>query len=372
MSGDLDNPIDGKTATIVGLGNIGSQLAGHIGRLPEIGRVICVDADVYAAGNLATQEISQRDVGVAKARVVARRLRGIRAELKVSAIVERVENVPWGRLRADVICGCVDSKAARAAINLIARRLGVAYVDAGIRADGLLARVDVYAADPESPCIECAWGQKDYESLGQAYSCAGQVREAPSSRASSALGGLAAAIQAIECQKLLAANGQNSVAGRQIVIEAACQHQYVNILRLNPACRFDHRAWPIQKVSAATLGELVAAGAAIMGEAPAAMSVEGRSWVTRLACPGCGEQAAVLRLQGRIDQRLGRCPWCGGARQPIGFNLLPRLDLATARPPCLKKPLTRFGLRAGDVVKLSGVTRQQGLELTREPAERRG
>jgi molybdopterin/thiamine biosynthesis adenylyltransferase len=372
MSGKRDNMKDGKTIAVIGQGNIGSQLLGHIGRMPMIRRVICVDPDVYTPGNLESQSITATDVGLAKAQAAARRLRDIRPGLEVTAIVDRVENVPWGALRADVICGCVDSKATRASINRIARRLGQAYVDAGIRADGLMARVDVYAPSPEGACIECAWGEKDYESLGQSHSCAGEIREAPSSKPGSALGGLAASIQAIECGKLLESGGQRSPASRQIVIEAVCGHLYVNIPRRNPACRFDHREWPIRQAAATTLGELAAAGAAMIEETPAALAVEARSWVTRLACRGCGQQSPVLRLDGRISRRLRQCRLCGAERQPVGFHMLPRLDLATARPAWLKQPLTRLGLRAGDVVRLSGAHREQCVELAVNPTEMRG
>ncbi len=362
MRGEAHNIAEGKSVTVIGAGNIGSQLLGHLARMPAIGRIVVADPDFFTSGNLVAQEMSRSDVGAAKAISASRRMRRIRPELEVTPIVDRVENVPWGRLRSDVICGCVDSKAARAAINLIARRLGTTYVDAGIREDGLLARVDVYSAGADDPCLECGFGQKDYEAMGQTYSCTGEVREAPSTGASSALGGLAAAVQAMECAKLLDTGSPAGQAGRQVVIEAARHHLFVNLLRRNPQCRFDHRVCPIRKATAATLGELSVAGATIRRGVPAAISVETKSWVTRLACRECGEQAPALVLQGRMSPRLVRCR-CGGQRDAVGFHMLPRLELSTSRPRLLRTPPGRVGLRAGDVVRLSGADFEECIEL---------
>ena len=363
MSKVADNLPAGTTVAVIGLGNIGSQLLGHVARLRQVRRIICVDPDAYAPANMATQEICIGDVGIAKASAAARRLHGIRKDLEATAIVDRVENVPWGQVRADVICGCVDSKGARAGINLIARRLGMPYVDAGIRADGLMARVDVYGSGPDGPCLECAWGQKDYESLGRAYSCAGEIREAPSTGATSALGGLAAAMQAMECRKILEGVELPSSSARQVVIEAVCHQLMVNALRRNPTCRFDHGERQICGMRGTTLAEVAAEGEKMIGEAPAAIAVESKSWVTRLACRGCSEQVATLRLQGRIGRRLIRCPRCGDQRQAVGFNMLPRLELCSVPRGLMNQPLARLGLRVGDVVQLRGAQREQCIEL---------
>jgi molybdopterin/thiamine biosynthesis adenylyltransferase len=369
MNGHTSNKSDGRTVVIVGLGNVGSQLAGHLARMPKVKRIICVDPDVYTDANRTAQEICDRDVNVAKATAAARRLRRIRDGLHVTAIVDRVENVPRGWLRADLICGCGDSKSVRAAINLIARRLRIPYVDAGIRAQGLLARVDVYGPREEDACMACGFSQNDYETMGRTYSCAGEFREAPNTEASSALGGVAAALQAMECAKVLDSGGPCVQAGRQVVIEAECHHVLVNQLRRNPACWFDHRERPILRQRAATLGELASVGAKLLGGASVAIAVETKSWVKKVVCRGCGQSASVLVLQGRINGRLKKCPRCGDDRQPVGFSMMPRLQLALLTERQRKAPLSRIGLRTGDVVRLSDSEREAWIELSGEFAK---
>lgn len=363
MDQTTDNTNPQKTVCVGGQGNVGSQLVGHVARMPIVRRMTCVDPDVYSAGNLGAQEISEGDVGAAKALAAARRLRAINQAIQVTAIVDRVENVPWGQLRADVIIGCVDNKDARAAINRVARRLGLVYIDVAIRADGLLARVDVYGPRPEDACVQCAWGAADYESLGRTFSCTGELRDAPSTGASSALGGMAAAMAAMECQKIL--EGAPIPAGKQVVIESACHHAYLNTLRRNPNCRFGHNSPPIHPVSADTLGELGEAASAALGETAISLSVEARTWLTKLMCPACGQPASVLTLQGRVSRRLARCSHCGQIRQPVGFDMLPRLDLGSARRGLLNRPLSRLGLSIGDVVRVSSANREESFELVR-------
>jgi adenylyltransferase/sulfurtransferase len=371
MSATLQ-PIKGKrSVAMIGAGNIGSQLLGHLARMPIFGRIICVDPDTYSAGNRTAQEIDDSDINVSKATAMARRVRNIQPGIEVIPIVDRVENVPWGQLRADLICGCVDSKASRAAINLIARRLGIIYIDAGIRADGLLARVDVYGPEETDACIECGFGRADYEAMGRIYSCTGEFREAPSTGASSALGGLAAALQAIECAKVLENNPAHPCFGRQIVIESESHHLLVNKLRRNPQCRCDHTRRRIERVTASNLDDLAAAGASQWGGASSAAYVESKSWVTRLVCRGCGEGASTLALQGRISGRLSKCPRCGDQRQAVGFGMLPRLEIAALTPRQRTMSLARVGLRAGDVVSLSnGNLKKMCLELCGDGFER--
>ncbi|HEY7545044.1 MAG TPA: ThiF family adenylyltransferase, partial [Blastocatellia bacterium] len=59
-----------KTVILVGAGgNIGSHLAPHLARMPEVGRVTLIDKDFYESTNLRSQDITARDVGKSKAAV---------------------------------------------------------------------------------------------------------------------------------------------------------------------------------------------------------------------------------------------------------------------------------------------------------------
>ncbi len=236
------------TVVVVGAGgNIGSHSVPHLARMPGVRSVTLIDRDTYEDKNLASQDISPSDVGKPKAIVQARRLRGINPALTVTAIGDAVGNVPLGLLRGDVVLACLDSQAARRTVNFSAWRLGMPWIDSGVRGEELLARVNVYLPGPEQPCFECALEERDYATLEQAYPCTGQATP-PATNAPSGLGALAASLQALECQKLLAGEHAQLAIGRQVTISALAHRLFVTRFGVNAACRFDHDVWSIERL----------------------------------------------------------------------------------------------------------------------------
>ena len=146
------------------------------------------------------------------------RLKNIAPDLQVTALVAAVEDVPWGRLRGDVILTGLDTRRARQAVNRRARWLGMPWLDAGVEAGSGLARVSCFGPGADQPCLECAWTDADYQLLEQRYSCDGSPLATPASGAPARLGALAAAWQAIECHRLLASGNDDPHWGRQWVI----------------------------------------------------------------------------------------------------------------------------------------------------------
>jgi len=355
--------------TVIGAGHEGSHLVPHLARDPSVKHLIIVDPDTYFSAENLSQDFSPSENGQKKAIILSRRARRIRpnGDLQVEAFVARAEDVPLGRLRSKVICSCVDSLISRAAINRIAFRLNIPLVDAGIQAQGLLARIEVHIPGADAPCIECAWNTSDFERINQSYSCDGRLKEPSPTRAPSALGGLAAAHQALQCGKLLHRNAgiDESLAGKQLVVEGRFHNQFVNKLRKNLACRFDHQIWLIQKApdSVRTVGDLFEYGRKLLGGEFPAISADGKSWVTRLVCRLCGHQARTLRLQGRIGARLRSCEQCNGEMEPVGFHLRPRLEMRSASGRLLARPLRHLGLCAGDVLTLIGAHGVRHVEL---------
>jgi len=372
MSETGEQLVAGKNVAIIGVGNIGSQQVTHQARDPAVRHLTLVDPDFCSAEN-HSQEYLPEDIGKKKAIVSARRARRIRhhGDLQVDAIVARVEDVPWGRLRADVILACVDSRLARAAINRIAWRLNIPWIDAGIRSQGSLVRIEVHLPGAATPCIECSWNRSDFELMADAtYTCDGRLNQPAPTRSPSSLGGLAAALQAIECRKILTEAADQSLAGKQLIIEADFHHHYVNLLRRNPSCRFDHQIWTIAKApqSVRTMGDLMDHGRMLFGgKYPADVSAECKNWVTRLVCRNCRQQARALRLQGRLGRMWGLCVRCGGEMQPIGFHLCPRLEFASLGNRLLARPLRNYGLRACDVMTLTNEHDVRHIELDLSP-----
>jgi adenylyltransferase/sulfurtransferase len=321
--------------------------------MSEVGRVTLIDRDVYERANLSSQAISAGNLGEGKARVQARNLRRINSRLRVTALHAAVESVPLGRLRADVILACLDSRRARQYVNQAAWRLGVPWVDAGVEGAGLLARVNVYTPGADSPCLECAWDERDYNALEQTYPCSGSVLESFKTDAPSSLGALAASLQAIECRKLL--RGEETAAiGKQVLIDAAHHRHYVTSFKRNAACRLsDHAGWAIERLSlgpeALTVAEALELRAATSSQARASLRVEGSTFVRRLTCARCGHTKRLLRLRSSLRASEARCVRCAQQMLAAGIDVVERLSGSVLSPRQLSLSLGALGFRRNEV-----------------------
>lgn len=343
---------------VVGAGAIGSHVLPHLARSPRVSRLTIVDRDTYEPANVSGQDVDAHGIGRPKAIAQARRLRRINPALAIHAIHGAAEDLPLGALRGDVILGCLDSRIARMTVNQAAWRLGVPFVDAGVEPTGMLARVAVFVPAPDAPCLECAWDAADYAAVEQAYPCQADVAS-PRTAASSALGGLAAALQAIECDKLLAGAASEALVGRDVLIDVRHHTHYVTASRRNPACRMpDHGGWRIDPfggaVSQTTLGELLAIGTTLRGAGDRlAFRVAGQRFATALACSRCGAEHAAFQLERALRRSPRQCPACRGELRPTGFTLREAVTVDAAPGAALDAPLAELGLRAGDVFSLS-------------------
>lgn len=349
-------------------GNIGSHLVPHLARTPGVQRIMLVDPDTYEPHNLRSQDMRRRDLGQPKALVQARRLRAIAPALTVEAVVDAVEHVPLGRLRGDVMLSCLDSRTARRAAGALAWRLGVPLVDAGVHADELLARVNVYRPGPAQPCYECAFDDRDYAALAQAYPCAPAAPVAPTN-APSALGALAASLQALECRTVLERRWDESLAGRQVVIGARARRALVTAFRANPRCRFDHDVWDIEPLAADVLDLSTRQAMALLQETMAAshavdLKVVDQLFVQALTCVACGARREFPPyLAGRLGANARVCERCGGATRPAGFDAFERLHEADCAPALQAAALRSLGLRPGDVLTATAGSRTRHFEI---------
>jgi molybdopterin/thiamine biosynthesis adenylyltransferase len=362
-------PARGKSVTVIGAGNIGSHLIPHLARTPGVGRVTLVDRQHYDdAANLWSQDIRRRDLGRAKAAVQARRLREIDPTLPVVAIDAAVETVPLGALRADVLLTCVDSRKTRRAVSHIAWKLGTPWIDAGVSRDGWLCRVNVYVPGPDRACIECGWSDEHYAGLEQTFPCHRDDTPAPTD-APSALGGLAAALQALECRKLFAADWENLMVDRQVTVSALTHRQSVTRFTANPGCRFDHRILDVVPLdvnpTSDGVAELLARGGDALGaRAEVGVRVVDQRFATRLACVGCGASRALTPyLFERMTAVSRTCPACGGTLAAPGFDQIEWLRAAHLGADALELPLASFGFRTGDVVAVGDGERTIHVEL---------
>jgi len=325
---------------VAGAGNTGSHLLPHLARMAQVAKLTLVDPDVYTAENLRTQNIDGRDAGLPKVAAQAEKLRRINPGLDVIALQKRVEDVPRGLLRCDLIVSCLDSRAARQWVNEIAWRLNTPWIDCGILGSQNLARVNAYAPGHGAPCLECAWGDEEYARVEQEYLC-GAGGEAYPTMASPALGALAASLMAIEIVKLLDGDTTDSVVGRQVLVDAQHHTMRVTTSRRNPACRFDHRGWKIERWECRV--ESTTVGAAL--DALGGLAVAGHRFVHALVCPDCGVRSEMLRL----NRPLERCSGCGRRMASPDFDSLVGLDRELPEE-CRSLTLAQIGLCAGDII----------------------
>ncbi len=354
--------VSGKHVVIVGAGgNIGSHLVPHVARMAGVGRITLVDPDVYERRNVASQDIRLKDVGARKVGALARRIRRIAGhDRDVVELDARVEDVAVGRLQADVILACLDSRAARQHVNQTAWRLGVPWIDSGVAPDGWLARVNVYVPALDTGCLECAWDDHDYAAIEQVYPCDGQAA-APPTDGPSSLGALAAALQAIECRKLLEGDLARLAAGHQILIDAASHKHYVTAFPRRTTCRmWPHTPLEIVRLDSRpdrlTLGALFErAQADGLSRGGLALEIEGRRLATIATCPSpaCGQPVSLWRFDRRGIAGVHRCSRCGEQVALRGIDIAERLEVDAVPSRLLGRALRRFGVGEGELCTLS-------------------
>jgi molybdopterin/thiamine biosynthesis adenylyltransferase len=331
-----------KTLVVAGAGgNTGSHLLPHLVRMSQVERLILVDPDVYEESNVAVQNIDSQDIGKPKVAAQADKLRKIDPNLDVTALQERIEDVPRGLLRCDLLVSCLDSRVARQHVNEIAWRLHSPWIDCGVLGSQNLARVNLYSTEPDAPCLECAWGPDDYSLLEQQYLCAAGSGTAFPTMASSALGALAASMMALEITRILSGEMTEPLAAKQVLFDAQNHIVRTSTSRRNPSCRFDHRAWDLQlwrcKPESTTVGTAL--------NALGSLRIEGHRFVQDLICPSCHHQEHSLRL----NRPLARCSVCGRRMASSSFGSLESLNQETAGE-FAELTLAQIGLRAGDIV----------------------
>ena len=218
----------------------------------------------------------------------------------------------------------------------------------------------MYVPGVENPCLECAWDDRDYETLEQLYPCHEFASGVPATNAPSSLGALAASLQAIECLKLLNGQSDRAAVGKQIVLDAAYHKHYVTSFRRNPNCRFSgHEIWDIRSLESSVEVLTLAEALALLHQeagvnSSTALRIEGKTFVTRLTCPGCAATRSLLRLECSLRRSQTGCVNCGRLMIAPGFDALERLSADVVPRSALSRSLSSLGLRRGEVFSVSG------------------
>lgn len=118
---------------VIGVGGTGGFVAEALAR-SGVGQIKIVDGDVFEHSNLNRQIGATRDtLGLAKAEVIANRVRSINPHAQVTALpyylcAENMEEVFQG---VDVVSECVDGKENKLAIAALIEQAGLPYVTGG-------------------------------------------------------------------------------------------------------------------------------------------------------------------------------------------------------------------------------------------------
>jgi len=357
-----------RSCAVIGLGNIGSHAAMLVARLPLVGRVVLVDFDRVEEKNLSAQSVGQSDVGRPKAAVMGRQLRAARPDLEVTVHACRLQDVPLGELRADVVLGCLDSRASRMALNERAVALGIPLIDAGVAASGLLARVSVLGSD--GPCLECSWDDEAYANVETVYACEGREAAVAPTSAPAFLGAMAATFQAARCSEIL--SGARDGLAKETVLDLAHGKLFVSSIAARPTCRLaPHAPWTIERL--ATPPAHVALADAFDFAAPRAadvsrsLEVSRGPFATRLQCLGCGAGSSRLRLVSSLTARDRLCRRCGAEMVAGGMDQCERLDLPSLGRATLARSLASVGARVGDVITVRAGESTRRFQLTMPP-----
>jgi molybdopterin/thiamine biosynthesis adenylyltransferase len=342
------------TIVIVGAGNVGLFLTQLVARQPDVKVLVVIDREAFQFENLEGQDAFPKDVRCAKATIAARRAQRIGgSRLKSHGIVADLADVPWGIFAdADVILGALDSRQARVDLARICWRLGKLLIDTGVNADERLARVSVYLPSSDGPCFMCGiqdWGRQEAK-----YTCNGAIATAPPTGAPAYLGAIAASLAADKlCRLTRDRSGAAMESGREVVVSLNEPRTIVTHERRNPQCPFDHEVWEIR--AGPNSDDALGDAFSLEGVDPKrALRVEGKAFVRRLCCPGCGYRSrSMIRLQGRLNH-IRQCPRCRAPMAPFAFDMSEQLVHSQLTTAELRTPLNRLGFQEGDVLSVSG------------------
>jgi molybdopterin/thiamine biosynthesis adenylyltransferase len=359
---------------VVGLGNIGGQLAHHL-VLQGIGLTL-VDRDVVSEVNLGTQGFLEDDLRQSKSAARAKRLAPLNPGCCIEAIHADIRQLGLGALHhTSLIFSCLDSRRSRVVVNEIAMRLGIPWIDGALDGSGasLFGRVACY--DPrrdESACYLCPHDSTSLGDISNEASVSGCSATwwkdtgdttAPT-LASSALGGAVAAMQATWGVEVLLGRAEE-VASREMYFDLGRLQMSRHRLPRNRKCLADHRAWPLTRLGSDSARTTVAqtfafAEARLDGEV--ALQLPYRSIVTAARCPHCCGEDRPYRALDSLPPAGLLCA-CGHEMHPATTDLLDRFDRSDAKP-FLDRTWREIGLPPADVVIAAHGTRELHLLLT--------
>jgi hypothetical protein len=351
-----------KTVAVVGLGTLGGPVVDHFAMLGV--PLVLLDQGVVEPENLGTQGFAAAHVGLTKVQARTLRVQALHPAGAVRGLCMDIEHMGAGAFHGvDAIVCCLDGFAARMAVNELAWRLGIPWVDAALDGSGthLFGRVMVYdPRQPEAACLQCSWDARMYARVLDAsgQGCPTWLRavsppqEAPPTLAISSMAGIVAGWQTLQTLRRL--GGDTSVVGHEVLIDAEHGLLHTATVRRTLRCRFDHQTWSTLERAEGTWQQpvhtLFISAEAALGSA-VTLHAHRRTLATSLLCGTCGRQRSFAKFVHALQPEDMRCP-CGGMAQPVGFSCLTTFDRPQASA-FLDASWQQLGLPVSDVVTAS-------------------
>ncbi|MGB3640378.1 MAG: ThiF family adenylyltransferase [Rivularia sp. (in: cyanobacteria)] len=164
---------------VAGAGALGNEVLKNLAMV-GVGNITVIDFDTVSITNLTRSVLfRESDVGLSKVKVARQRALEINPEIEIQAIHGDLEfDLGIGDVRdRDLIIGCLDSVNARWAINQLAYRAGIPWINGGIG----IAEGEVSFFDPNksTACYECSISKQMWQRRNRRYSCQGMKRNIP-------------------------------------------------------------------------------------------------------------------------------------------------------------------------------------------------
>jgi molybdopterin/thiamine biosynthesis adenylyltransferase len=319
-------------AVVVGAGALGNEVLKNLALL-GLGRVFVCDMDTIETSNLTRSTLYRlRDVGRRKAEVAVERTMEMNPDTTAVAVEGDVRfRLGLGVVRrADVILGCLDSVAARVAVNRHAFRMGKTFIDSGL--DHLNGDVRVYAL-PDGPCYECGLTEHDRKTLKRRQSCLKLARDEQSLRKVPTSPTIASIAGGLQTQiAIRAMHGRPVPAGRRLGLYGMSDVMFDVKLSVSDEC--PAHGWVESlagkevvetklAASSATLGDLLGEARRVLGPKAHVSLEDDREVIVGLSCAACSLSRRVLSLAGTLKEEDARCEKCGETMAP---DLRARLD----------------------------------------------
>lgn len=164
---------------IAGVGALGNEVLKNLALL-GVENLTIIDFDTVSITNLTRSVLfRENDLNLPKVEVAKQRLLELNPDLNITTINGDLEfDLRLGFVAEhDLIIGCLDSINARWAINQLAYRTGIPWINGGIG----ISEGEVTFFDPKSDqaCYECSISSQMWERRNRRYSCQGLKRELP-------------------------------------------------------------------------------------------------------------------------------------------------------------------------------------------------